>query len=154
MSTIKLTTTIKAPIETVFNLARNIDAHQESARPTGEKAISGRTSGLIELDETVTWRGKHFGFCLTHSSRISKMEFPTYFVDIMEKGHFKSFRHEHYFEEENGITAMKDVLSYEAPFGIFGKLFDFLLLEEHLRQFLLKRNAFLKERLEHGTGLF
>lgn len=151
MTKITLQTKIKASIETVFNLSRNIDIHLLSTSQTNEKSIAGKTSGLIELDETVTWRGKHFGFYLKHSSKIAEMEFPNYFVDIMEKGHFKSFRHEHYFLEENGFTMMKDVLIYETPFWIFGRLFDKILLKNHMKKFLLERNWVLKNIAENQT---
>lgn len=145
MATINLTTKIKAPKQIVFTASRNIDIHQQSASPSKEKAITGVTSGLINLNETVTWRGRHFGFYLTHKSRITAMNLYDYFVDEMEKGKFKSFKHEHFFEEENGITIMKDQLQYETPFGILGKLFDVLLLKKHLTNFLLERNKVLKE---------
>ncbi|PIF59232.1 SRPBCC family protein [Flavobacterium plurextorum] len=145
MTTINLTTKIKAPKQIVFNASRNIDIHQQSASPSKEKAIAGVTSGLINLNETVTWRGRHFGFYLTHKSRITAMNLYDYFVDEMEKGKFKSFKHKHFFEEENGITIMKDQLQYETPFGILGKLFDVLLLKKHLTNFLLERNKVLKE---------
>ena len=145
MTTIYLETKIKAPKKIVFDASRDIDIHQKSASKTSEKAIAGITSGLINLNETVTWRGKHFGFYLTHKSRITAMNFCNYFVDEMEKGKFKYFKHEHFFEEQNGITIMKDKLQYETPFGIFGELFDILFLEKHLTQFLLERNKTLKE---------
>ncbi|WP_035650538.1 SRPBCC family protein [Flavobacterium sp. ASV13] len=145
MTTINLTTKIKASKQIVFDASRNIDIHQQSASPTKEKAIAGVTSGLINLGETVIWRGKHFGFYITHKSRITVMNLYYYFVDEMEEGKFKSFKHEHFFEEENGFTIMKDKLQYETPFGIFGELFDILFLEKHLMNFLLERNKVLKE---------
>lgn len=145
MTTINLTTKIKAAKQIVFDISRNIDIHQQSASPTNEKAISGVISGLINFNETVTWRGKHFGFYLTHKSRITAMTFYDYFVDEMEEGNFKSFKHEHFFEEENGVTIMKDHLQYETPFGILGRIFDALFLKKHLTQFLLERNKVLKE---------
>lgn len=144
MTTINLTTKINASKQIVFDASRNIDIHQQSASPSKEKAIAGVTSGLINLSETVTWRGKHFGFYLTHQSRITAMNFYDYFVDEMERGKFKSFKHEHFFVDENGFTIMKDKLQYETPFGIFGKLFDILFLEKHLTNFLLERNKVLK----------
>ncbi|MDW8849374.1 SRPBCC family protein [Flavobacterium sp. MMLR14_040] len=150
MTTINLTTKIKASKQTVFDASRNIDIHQKSASKTSEKAIAGITSGLINLNETVTWRGKHFGFYLTHKSRITAIDFYDYFVDEMERGKFKSFRHEHFFEQQNGFTVMKDKLQYETPFGIFGELFDILFLEKHLTHFLLERNKILKEVSEQS----
>lgn len=145
MTTINLTTKIKAPKQIVFDASRDIGIHEQSASPSKEKAIAGITSGLINLNETVTWRGKHFGFYLTHKSRITAMDLHDYFVDEMERGKFKTFRHEHFFEEQNGFTIMKDKLEYETPFGLFGELFDILFLEKHMTQFLLERNKTLKE---------
>jgi len=81
MTTINLTTKIKAPIQTVFDASRNIDIHQLSASKSNEKAIAGVTFGLIYLNETVTWRAKHFGFYLTHKSRITAMTLYEYFID-------------------------------------------------------------------------
>jgi ligand-binding SRPBCC domain-containing protein len=149
MTTIHLTTKINAPLKTVFDVSRNIDIHQQSASKSNEVAIAGVTSGLINLDETVTWRGKHFGVYLTHKSRITAMTFYDYFVDEMEEGKFKSFRHEHFFEEKNGVTIMTDKLHYETPFGIIGKLFDALFLKNHLIHFLLERNKILKKITEN-----
>ena len=150
MTTINLTTIINAPIQKVFDINRNIDIHQESASKTNEIAIAGVTSGLINLDETVTWRGKHFEIYLTHKSRITAMNFYDYFVDEMEEGKFKSFRHEHFFEEEKeGITTMTDKLCYETPFGVFGKLFDYLFLKKYLTHFILERNQVLKKLSEN-----
>lgn len=143
MTTINLVTKIKASKQTVFDVSRNINIHQQSASKTNEKAIAGITSGLINYNETVTWRGKHFGFYLTHKSRITAMTPHNYFVDEMEEGKFKTFKHEHFFEEKNGTTIMTDKLQYETPFGILGKLFDFLFLKRHLTVFLLERNKIL-----------
>ena len=78
MTTIKLTTEINAPIQIVFDLNRNIDIHKQSTSKSNETAIAGVTSGLINKKETVTWRGKHFGFYLTHKSVISEMKIPHY----------------------------------------------------------------------------
>jgi ligand-binding SRPBCC domain-containing protein len=149
MTTIHITSTIKAPLQIVFDLNRNIDIHKQSASKTNEVAIAGVTSGLINLDETVTWRGIHFGFYLTHKSRITAMNLYTYFVDEMEVGKFKSFKHEHFFEEKEGYILMTDHLSYQTPYGIFGKLFDVLFLKNHLTNFIIHRNTVLKQLAEY-----
>ena len=148
MTTILLSTNICAPIHKVFNLSRDIDVHQNSASKTNEVAIEGTIHGLINLGETVTWRGKHFGLYLQHTSLITQMKLYNFFADEMIKGHFKSFRHEHYFKEKNGVTIMTDKLSYETPFWIAGKLFDFLFLKSHMTKFLLDRNQVLKDIAE------
>ncbi|HPW98965.1 MAG TPA: SRPBCC family protein [Flavobacterium sp.] len=148
MTKIHLITKINAPINQVFDLARNIDVHQQSTASSYEKSIDGITSGLINLNETVTWRGKHFGIYLKHKSLISEMEFPTYFVDEMLEGHFKSFRHEHNFVEKNEKTVMIDTIEYQTPFGMLGRIFDQLVLKNHLTQFITERNKFIKKLAE------
>lgn len=149
MTQIKITITIKAPIEIVFDNCRNIDIHQYSASKTNEKAIAGRTSGLINKGETVTWKGKHFGVYIQHESIISEMEFPIYFVDEQLKGHFKSFKHEHIFIQNENQTLMTDILEYETPYGFVGKIFDKTILKNHLIKFILYRNSILKELSEN-----
>jgi ligand-binding SRPBCC domain-containing protein len=149
MKTIIITTKIKAPIETVFDTARNIDIHQLSAVKSNEKAIDGKTSGLIELNEAVTWSGKHFGWQLLHKSRITQFNFPTYFVDEMEDGHFKSFKHEHFFQSEKDYTVMIDRLEYDTPFGILGVIFDKIILKKYLTNFIIHRNNILKTVAEN-----
>ncbi len=148
MARIQLITKINAPVAIVFDNARNLNVLLKSVAKTNERIVGGRKSGLIEYNEIVTWQGKHFGFYLKHTSRITAMDFPKYFVDEMEKGLFKSFRHEHFFEERDDLTVMTDVLEYEAPYGFIGKCFNKLLLQKHLTQLLLDRNEVLKNLSE------
>lgn len=145
MPKIHLETTINADIQTVFDLSRNIDFHQESTSRTNEKAIAGKTIGLIELGETVTWRAKHLGFYQTLTTKIIEMESPKMFIDVMVKGAFKSMKHQHIFEEKEGKTLMIDIFEFESPFGILGKIFNQIYLKNYLKRFLLERNKMLKE---------
>ena len=148
MPLIYLKTEIKAPIQIVFDLSRSIDFHQESASKTREKAIAGRTSGLIELGETVTWEAVHFGVKQRLTTKITAMDAPHSFTDEMVKGVFKSIKHEHLFTEVNGITTMVDHFNFESPFGIFGKLFNAVILKNYMKRFLEIRNAAIKREAE------
>lgn len=148
MTRITIITVIHATAEKVFDLSRNIDVHIASTSQTSEKAIAGRRSGLINLNETVTWQARHFGFVLQHKSRITQMESPHSFIDEMEEGLFRSFRHQHLFNEKDGVTIMTDNLEYETPFAIFGRLYDFLVLKHYMSEFLKKRNAKIRQLAE------
>lgn len=148
MAVIHIETLIKADINTVFDLARDIDLHQHSTSKTKEKAIAGRTSGLIEENETVTWRAKHLGVYQTHTSKIVSMDKPYQFTDIMLKGTFKSLKHQHFFKEKNSYTLMTDRFEFESPFGMIGKLFNKFFLKKYLKNFLLERNAIIKKTAE------
>ena len=126
---IQLTTEIAAPIERCFDLSRSIDLHLKSVDWSSEQAIAGVTKGLIGSGEEVTWRGRHFGFMITHTSRITAYEFPVYFQDAMLRGAFRSYCHDHYFESRAGGTIMRDDVKFSAPFGILGVLAENLMVE-------------------------
>lgn len=148
MERIYLETLIKADIQKVFDLARDIDLHQRSTAGTHEKAIAGRTSGLIEENETVTWRAKHLGIYQTLTSKIISMEKPYRFTDIMLEGAFKSMKHQHIFKAKQENTLMIDIFEFESPFGIIGKMFSKVFLKNYLKQFLLQRNELIRKTAE------
>ncbi|MFT6970869.1 MAG: ligand-binding SRPBCC domain-containing protein [Roseivirga sp.] len=148
MPTIKLQTHINANIKTVFDLSRSVDLHKLSTQQTNETAIAGKTSGLIGLNETVTWRAKHFGIYQKLTSKITAYDRPSYFVDEMISGAFKRFKHEHHFIESDGGTLMTDIFDYEAPFGVLGKLVDQIVLEKYMTNLLKARNKVLEEVAE------
>jgi len=144
MPIINLKIEINAPRWLVFDLSRSIDLHKISTEQTNEEAIAGVTSGLIGMDEWVTWRARHFGIYQTLTSRITAFEKPSYFVDEMEKGIFQYFKHEHIFQEIGEQTRMNDVFDYGSPLGILGKVADKLFLEQYMRRLLEKRNKTIK----------
>lgn len=150
MPTIVLHTEINAPIAVCFDLSRSIDLHQISTDQTKEKAIDGVTSGLIGLNETVTWEATHYGITQRLTSKITAYQRPFYFVDEQQKGAFRSIYHEHKFDDKAGKTLMQDRFYFESPYGIFGKIFNFLTLENHLKKLLLKRNEVIKFYAETG----
>ena len=148
MTVIELSTHINAPIEQCFDLSRSIELHLESTKQTGEKAIAGRTSGLMELGETVTWRARHFFIRQTLTSKITELNYPNYFTDEMVNGPFKSMRHEHFFYGINDQTLMKDLFIFESPFGMLGEVINYLFLGRYMEYFLRKRNKTIKKAAE------
>jgi ligand-binding SRPBCC domain-containing protein len=56
--------------------------------------------------------------------------------------------HEHYFEQHNSMTVMRDVFVFESPLGWLGKLIDVLVLKNYLRHFLQDRCAVIKQYAE------
>ena len=154
MPTIHLTTFVAAPPERVFDLARSIDLHRKSMAHTAEEAIAGTTSGLIGLDETVTWRAKHLMKNRILKSRITKMERPLSFTDEMVTGDFKSMRHEHHFKRIDNGTLMIDLLHFETPYGGLGRLVNQLYLTRYLRNLLETRNHSIKEYAESEKWKF
>jgi ligand-binding SRPBCC domain-containing protein len=151
LTQIILYTAIKAPVEHCFDLSLSVDIHQQSAAHTKEKAIAGRTSGICELNDEITWKARHFGIMQKMTVKITQVDRPHSFEDRMLKGAFKSMHHIHLFEYKDGITTMKDIFTYEVPFGFIGSLFDKLVLKRHMTDFLLTRNGFLKDVAERSV---
>lgn len=122
--------------------------HLISTKHTGEQAIAGRTSGFIELGETVTWRAKHFFIWQNLITKITEFNCPHFFADEMISGAFKSFRHEHYFFEADGGTLMRDVFVFKSPYGLLGKLFNIITLKAYMTSLLTQRNEVIRQVAE------
>ena len=148
MPVIKLEILIKAPIERVFDLARCIDLHADSMNKYEEKAIGGVVSGLINLNETVTWEATHFGVRQKLTSIITICERPYHFQDAMVSGAFSRFTHDHFFEETVSGTLLKDFFDYTSPFGPLGFLADVMFLEKYMTRMLEERNGLIKRIAE------
>ena len=148
MPIIHLTTFIAAPADLVFELSRHIGLHRESMSKFKEEVIAGVMSGLIEKDETVTWRARHLFKNRVLTSKITEMVKPEFFTDVQAAGDFKMMKHEHHFKPcENG-TILIDLFHFESPYGILGKWFNSLFLTNYLKKMLEQRNKTIKEYAE------
>jgi ligand-binding SRPBCC domain-containing protein len=147
METIRLMTWIDAPMERCFKLSANIDLHVASGVWTGEAAIDGVTSGLIGEGQTVTWQGRHFGL-RRYTSRIDMWRPYSYFRDVMVRGPFVRFEHEHFFATMDDGTRMRDEIRFSTGWGALGRVAAKLLLRRHLTAFLMRRNAMIKRVAE------
>lgn len=148
MPKIELVTEINSTLEICFDLSRSIDLHKISTAQTNEQAIAGRTRGLINLHEIVTWQATHFGVRQKLTSKITAFDRPNYFINEQTKGIFKSIIHEHNFEKVGDKVIMRDVFEFHSPFGLFGKIFNKLILTTYLKRLLTKRNQIIKEFAE------
>lgn len=148
MPTIHLTTFIKAPAQVVFDLSRHIGLHKESMSAHKEEAVAGTRFGLVEKEDTVTWRAKHFFKNRLLRVKITEMKKPEMFTDEQAQGDFKMMKHEHYFKPcENG-TILIDLFHYESNYGMVGSWFNRLYLTRYLSRILEKRNHTIKEYAE------
>lgn len=150
MPLIRIETNINAPIEICFDLSRSIDLHQVSTAQTNEKAIGGKTRGLINLNETVTWQATHFGIKQKLTAKITRFNRPFYFRDEQLKGAFKKLEHDHYFTQKEATVLMTDALLFESPLGTLGTMFNNLVLINYMRNFIIKRNEVIKDFAETG----
>ena len=148
MAVLRVMTMVNAPATRCFDLARSVDLHVRSAEGTGETAIAGTMSGLLELGDQVTWRGKHFGIWQTLTSKITVFDRPRHFRDSLVEGAFARLDHDHLFEWAGDLTQMTDVFQYSAPLGPVGRVAELLFLNRYLTRFLRERGLIIKKVAE------
>ena len=149
MTLLRATTVVHAPVELVFDLARDVDEHTAALAHTAERVVPpGRTSGRLEQGDLVCFRARHFGLPMSLCARVVELSRPERFVDEQVRGAFRSLRHTHTFAATGGGTLVTDVVEWTSPLGPLGTVADSLVLRRHLLGILTARNAHLKRRAE------
>ena len=148
MPTIHLTTFIAAPAQVVFDLCRHIGLHKESMERYCEDAVAGTRFGLIEKDETVTWKAKHFFKTRLLRVKITEMKKYETFTDEQLQGDFKMMKHENHFKPCYNGTILINLFHFETPYGFLGKWFNQLYLTRYMKNMLEQRNEFIKKIAE------
>jgi ligand-binding SRPBCC domain-containing protein len=148
VGTIRITTTIRAPVERCFDLARSVSAHLSSMRTTRERVVTSIATDLLGPGAVVTWEATHFGARIRLMSKVTQFDAPRSFEDEQIAGPFQSFWHRHEFSTENGLTVMTDLVRYRAPFGLLGTLAERVVLDRYLRVLLERRGAHLRALAE------
>ena len=115
---------------------------------TDETAISGVTSGLIQLGQSVTWQAKHLFKTRLLTVEITAMEPYECFTDEMQRGDFKTMQHHHYFKATDIGSVMTDEFRFTSPFGLLGRVVNHLFLTKYMKKLLQQRNAVIKEYAE------
>ncbi len=151
MVTLRETTVIHAPIERCFDLARSVEVHLAGNVHFGETVVAsgGVTSGLLGMGQRVTWRARHLGVRQHLTSEITAMDRPTYFLDTMIRGAFRSLKHDHMFRSlPSDETELKDIFCFAAPLPVLGRLAEIVVLRKYMRRLLQERNTVLKQIAE------
>lgn len=151
MPTIVLDILIDAPIGLCFDLARDVGTHVRTSASTGERAVGGKTAGLLDLGDEVTWEAVHLGVRQRLTSRIVELDTPHRFVDEMVRGAFASMRHVHEFTHDRGSVRVRETFTWRSPLGILGVLADKLVVEGHMRAFLEAKLSGLKAIAERAA---
>lgn len=148
MAKIHLTTLVNAPVKRVFNLSRSINLHRIASANTFEKFIEGKTTGLFNENESITWQSKHFLRSRKLTSKITNMGIPHHFTVQMVLRGFKSFQHDHYFKSFKNGTFLIDIIVFESSYWLVGKWVEQLFITRYLKNLILRRNEVIKQYSE------
>lgn len=88
------------------------------------------------------------GISMEWITEITHVNAPYYFVDEQRKGPYKIWHHEHHFRETPNGVEMTDILWYNIPLGVLGKLIDNLLVNRKVIEIFAYRKKKLEELFE------
>jgi ligand-binding SRPBCC domain-containing protein len=81
-------------------------------------------------------------------TEITHVKDRNYFVDEQRKGPYKIWHHEHHFKQVEGGIEMTDIVSYEVPFGILGRLMHPIIIRPKLEAIFAYRFKVVDERFK------
>ena len=114
----------------------------------GEKIVKGTPTGLMNVNDEVTWKARHLLKERVLSVRVTELRRPDYFSDEQVSGDFVKMKHEHYFKPIENGTIMIDQFLFEIRHGALGRLINQFYLEKYMKRLLTERNAVIKKTAE------
>ena len=82
----------------------------------------------------------------TWVTEITQVRDKQFFIDEQRVGPYKLWHHQHFVEEVPGGVLMKDIVTYEPPFGMIGALANKFLIRNKLNEiFEYRRKAVIEK---------
>ena len=85
------------------------------------------------------------GIRLPRGSEITQVKLGEYFIDSMIKGPFKIWNRQHFFKEGESGTEIIDIVHYQLPFRLWGKLFQPIIVKQKVKGIFEYRKTRIKE---------
>jgi ligand-binding SRPBCC domain-containing protein len=145
---IHITTFIQAPLQRVYDLARNLSVLKSSLQDTPAEVSSGAGGSLLATGDTLTFQSRNLGKTRTVTARVMEMDGSSHFTEEQVKGDLKSFRHAHHFKETDNGTIMIDLIECEGPRDFFGSMAGEGALRKFIERVAGKRIAQIRQYAE------
>jgi ligand-binding SRPBCC domain-containing protein len=145
MITIRSTIQVKAPIERCFLLSLSAALRQEAV---GSEPASGRTTGLIGLNDKVSWANGLFAWGSRQENVVDVLRQDLFFREVSTAESAGRFEHDHHFAPMNDGTRIRDEIQCSAPTGLKGLLLERFFLRRRMTEYLKRRNAIIKQAAE------
>jgi len=147
MKTYKLTKIIELPIsvDRAWNFFSNPNNLKKIMPPKMNFAvIEGATLPLYE-GQIIQYNVTPLLFLkTTWISEITHIKKPHYFIDTQLEGPYKLWHHKHFLEATPKGTKVTDVIHYQIPFGIIGKMLHFIIIKPKLNKIFNYRTQYIK----------
>lgn len=87
-----------------------------------------------------------FGIKTTWVTEITQVRNLEYFVDEQRIGPYKIWHHQHFIEPIDGGVLMKDIVTYEPPFGFLGRIANSIIIRKKLKEIFDYRTKAVEEK--------
>lgn len=95
----------------------------------------------------IAYRVRPFPFYQTKwVTEITHVNEPSYFVDEQRIGPYSIWHHQHLLSEIPGGTRMKDIVTYQPPFGLLGDIANKLIIRKKLNKIFEYRRKILIDK--------
>lgn len=86
------------------------------------------------------------GIPTTWVTEITKVTDKSYFIDEQRVGPYKLWHHQHFIEPIEGGVLMRDIVSYQPPFGFLGSVMNSLVIRKKLKEIFAYRVEAVNKR--------
>ena len=125
---------IQADIDTVWLFFSNPANLAKITPPDMRfKTTSEPVRGEIYPGQIITYKvSPLFGIPLSWMTEITEVVKNELFVDEQKRGPYKLWQHKHYFEQKDSGVLMTDIVHYQLPFSLLGRLAHTLFIKRRL----------------------
>ena len=89
-----------------------------------------------------------FGIKTKWLTEITHVKDKSYFVDEQRFGPYVIWHHQHFIEPTDTGVLMKDIITYQPPFGVLGAIANTLIIQNKLEEIFEFRRVALEKRYE------
>ena len=86
------------------------------------------------------------GIPVRWTTEISHVKEREYFVDFQLSGPYAIWHHQHHFRPVKGGIEMTDIVNYKVPFGLVGRMVNWLFVGKKVKQIFDHRYRVLEEK--------
>jgi ligand-binding SRPBCC domain-containing protein len=79
-------------------------------------------------------------------TEITHVEDKSFFIDEQRVGPYKIWHHQHFVEEIEGGIVMRDIVTYQPPFGFLGAIANALIIKKKLEEIFDYRFKAVEEK--------
>jgi ligand-binding SRPBCC domain-containing protein len=136
---------VKAPLAEVFLFFEAPENLAKLTPPSMGFRILRIENLPMRAGTQIEYEIRPFGVPQRWETEIVEYEPGRRFVDLQTRGPYRYWRHEHSFDEIDGVTVMNDRVEYQLPLGPIGRLANALVVRRELQRIFDYREQAIDE---------